>query len=215
MGIENRKIKEKEIRRTDIIEAAERLFFTKGYEQSTMDDVAKEAEFSKRTLYAYFNSKEQLYFEIMIRGYRKLKLKLEEDLNKEQRKTSIIKIEKMAAALYEFNLGNADYFKAIMEYENSEQDFNNTISDQSREECYSIGEEILGYLILILEDGKKEGTILKDINIKRTALVLWSCMIGVFNTAQKKQKYIWNYHNTKAEDLVNEAIQVIIRGIKA
>jgi hypothetical protein len=39
--------------------------------------------------------------------------------------------------------------------------------------------------------------------------------IKSFLLNQKKQKYIWNYHNTKAEDLVSEAIQVIIRGIKA
>ncbi len=68
MGINERKEKEKDIRRNDIIEAAEKVFFKKGYSQATMDDVAKEAEFSKRTLYVYFNSKEQLHFEIMIKG---------------------------------------------------------------------------------------------------------------------------------------------------
>jgi AcrR family transcriptional regulator len=45
-----------------------------------MDDVAKEAEFSKRTVYVYFNSKEQIYFEVMIRGYRLLINMLKNDL---------------------------------------------------------------------------------------------------------------------------------------
>ena len=54
MGINERKEKEREIRRKDIIEAAERLFFTKGYNNTTMDDVAKEAEFSKRTVLCLF-----------------------------------------------------------------------------------------------------------------------------------------------------------------
>ena len=67
MGINERKDKEKQIRSNDIIDAAERVFFLKGYDLATMDDVAKEAEFSKRTVYVYFNSKEQIYFEIMVR----------------------------------------------------------------------------------------------------------------------------------------------------
>ena len=55
----------KMIKRNDIILAAEKVFFKKGYLNATMDDVTKEAGFSKRTIYKYFNSKEQLYFEIM------------------------------------------------------------------------------------------------------------------------------------------------------
>ena len=59
MGIADRKERQKEIRRTDIIEAAERVIFANGYAAATMDDVAKEAQFSKRTVYIYFDSKEQ------------------------------------------------------------------------------------------------------------------------------------------------------------
>lgn len=72
MGRKERSQKEKELRRGDIIDAAERVFFSKGYENASMDEVAKEAEFSKRTVYMYFSGKEQIYYEIMIRGYRLL-----------------------------------------------------------------------------------------------------------------------------------------------
>ncbi len=47
LGQEERKRQEKEIRRNDIITAAEKVFFSKGYEDATMDEVAQEAEFSK------------------------------------------------------------------------------------------------------------------------------------------------------------------------
>lgn len=78
MGHDDRKRQEKEIKRQDIIDAAERVFFTNGYKNSSMDAVAKEAEFSKRTVYVYFSSKEQIYYEIMIRGYRLLLSMLED-----------------------------------------------------------------------------------------------------------------------------------------
>ncbi len=130
MGINERKEKEKDIRKNDIIEAAERVFFTKGYTTATMDDVAKEAEFSKRTLYVYFNSKEQLYFEIMIKGYKLLLDRLKTDLLKKEIRNAVDRIKQIGDTLFQFNLDYPDYFKAIMEYENSELDFQNSIPDK-------------------------------------------------------------------------------------
>ncbi len=213
MGIEERREKEKDIRRNDIIEAAERIFFTKGFTQATMDDVAKEAEFSKRTLYVYFNSKEQLYFEIMIKGYKILLNRLKADLQEKEDRNAVGKLKQIADTLYQFDLEYSRYFDAIMEYENSELDFQNTIPDKSREECYRIGEEILKFLTDALREGIEEGSLQKDLDVVKTALVLWSCMLGVFNTVKKKEKYIMNYHNTTSGEFISEAFKLIMRAI--
>ncbi len=214
MGINERKEKEKEIRRNDIIEAAERIFFTKGYDHATMDDVAKEAEFSKRTVYVYFNSKEQIYFEIMTRGYKLLIGMLKDDLQREKACNAIEEIRQISLTLYRFSKDYPEYFKAIMEYENGELDFQKGIPDQSREECYALGEEILGHLTGTLEKGIAEGSIRIDLDVVKTALVLWACMIGVFNTAKKKENYIKNYHRTTPEELISAAFQLIVRSIQ-
>jgi len=60
MGIESRREKERQIRHDDILAAARQLFAEKGIEETSMDDIARRAEFTKRTLYSYFKSKEQL-----------------------------------------------------------------------------------------------------------------------------------------------------------
>lgn len=214
MGSEERKEKEKIIRRNDIIEAAERVFFTKGYTQATMDDVAKEAEFSKRTLYVYFNSKEQIYFEIMIKGYKFLLYRLQEDLQKDSIQNALDRIKQIADTLYQFNLDYPKYFNAIMEYENTEMDFQNSIPDISREECYAIGEKILKFLTDALQEGIQEHVLRKEIDVIKTALVLWSCMLGVFNTVKTKERYIRNYHKTTPEEFVSEAFRLIMQSIK-
>lgn len=211
MGINERKEKEKEIRREDIIDAAERIFFTKGYDNATMDDVAKEAEFSKRTVYVYFNSKEQIYFEIMIRGYRLLISMLKDELQNKKTYNAIEEIRQIALTLYQFSKDYSEYFKAIMEYENGVLDFQKGVPDQSRDECYALGEEILGHLIGALEKGIKEDSIRSDLDVVKTALILWACMIGVLNIAKKKENYIKNYHMTSPEELVSAAFQLIIR----
>ncbi len=70
MSKNSRKERERENRRMEIVEAAERLFFANGFEGTTMDEIAKQAEFSKMTLYAYFKSKEELYHVVFVKGFR-------------------------------------------------------------------------------------------------------------------------------------------------
>jgi len=49
-----------------IVRAAETVITRKGYSATTMDDVAREAQFSKATVYKYFPSKSELVLEIML-----------------------------------------------------------------------------------------------------------------------------------------------------
>ncbi len=68
MGPRERKEREKAERREEIIKAGEKLFLQKGLFSTTMDDIAKDAELSKGTLYLYFTSKEELYLTIVLRA---------------------------------------------------------------------------------------------------------------------------------------------------
>ena len=214
LGLNERKEKEKQIRRNDIIDAAEAVFFSKGYDVATMDDVARKAEFSKRTVYVYFNSKEQLYFEIMVRGYRILIEMIEAALNDAHNKNAIEKIKLIGNTLYQFNIAYPNYFYAIMSYENGEKDFVDGITDESREECYALGEKLFDYFTATLLDGVKEGLIRGDIDIKNTAIILWSCTIGLFNTLIKKRNYIQNYHERSSEKLIIEGLDLLLFAIK-
>ena len=53
-----------EDRRTQIVRIATRLFSEKGYAQTTLDDVALEIGFTKPAIYHWFDSKDQILFEI-------------------------------------------------------------------------------------------------------------------------------------------------------
>jgi AcrR family transcriptional regulator len=48
--------------RSDIIKAATKLFVSKGFDQTTMDDIATAAEVSRSTLFRYFGNKEAMVF---------------------------------------------------------------------------------------------------------------------------------------------------------
>jgi len=48
-----------------IIEVATRLFADKGYQNTTIEEIAKEAKIAKGTIYLYFNDKQQLFQNIV------------------------------------------------------------------------------------------------------------------------------------------------------
>lgn len=63
---QQRRAREKNQRIQSILEAAQRVFFSKGYLKSTMDEIAMEAEVTKPTVYLYFKAKDDLFFTLML-----------------------------------------------------------------------------------------------------------------------------------------------------
>lgn len=55
-----------------IIRAAEQVFFSVGYENAKMEDIARLCDFSKVTVYSYFTSKENLYMALTYRALQQL-----------------------------------------------------------------------------------------------------------------------------------------------
>jgi AcrR family transcriptional regulator len=51
-------------KKNQIIEAAEQLFHRFGYGKTSLDDIAREAGLGKGTIYYYFESKEEIFFEV-------------------------------------------------------------------------------------------------------------------------------------------------------
>lgn len=60
-----RREREKATHRRAILEAAERVFSKKGLDCATMEDIAREAEFSVGALYTFFRNKEVLWSDVI------------------------------------------------------------------------------------------------------------------------------------------------------
>lgn len=59
--------KEPEERRSEILDAAEALFFTKGYTRTTVNDILQAVGIAKGTLYYYYKSKEEIMDAVVVR----------------------------------------------------------------------------------------------------------------------------------------------------
>lgn len=96
-------------RRADILLAAEKVFAAKGFYGSTMDEIAKSAEFGTGSLYKYFRGKKDLYFSL-IDGkvgeiMRLVATELKKDLPPIERIQSILRLQ------LAFIQRNRDFFK--------------------------------------------------------------------------------------------------------
>ncbi|MDQ1336272.1 MAG: TetR/AcrR family transcriptional regulator [Thermodesulfobacteriota bacterium] len=81
MGIAERKQREKEmqqrVRREQILNAAKRVFHTRGFSSVTVEDIAKEAELSPAALYLYFKNKDDIYVSLNLQLLEYLSGRLE------------------------------------------------------------------------------------------------------------------------------------------
>ncbi len=60
-----RREREKNQRIQSIVDAAKKVFSSKGYLKSTMDEIAMAAEITKPTIYLYFKTKDDLLLSLM------------------------------------------------------------------------------------------------------------------------------------------------------
>ena len=67
-----RKLEERQERKIRILKGALNVFSNLGIEKTTMDEIALESGFGKATLYYYFSSKDDVFIDIMERGWKQL-----------------------------------------------------------------------------------------------------------------------------------------------
>lgn len=85
----------KEENKKFILKVAEKVFVQKGFSLTTMDEIAKEAQFSKATLYHYFKSKGDMFFEIIYKSFEEVLQKV-----KKIRQAEMSSEEKLKQTVY-------------------------------------------------------------------------------------------------------------------
>lgn len=98
-------------RREQLLEVAQKIFAEKGFQPTTMDDIAKEAGFTKPILYQYFDSKIDLYKEIVANTANKLLVTLSSAVSAVN--TPRAKIEEAFRVFFEMVISETDAFRIL------------------------------------------------------------------------------------------------------
>lgn len=212
MGTTDRKEQTRKLRQEDIVNAAEKIFFSKGLNNATMDEVAAEAQYSKRTIYSYFSSKEQIYDAIISRAYQIMYHLYEEAFQRERPANGLEKLVLMGKTYLDFIRKYPKYSEAMAYYDNPEE---NVLSqDEYKMANYRESNKSSDLLIQCIREGIDDGSVYKELDPVSTAFVLYGNMIGIGNILLRKEKYIVHTYRKDASALVKEMYTLIIRSLK-
>lgn len=184
MSIAERKEREKERRRQNIIDAAEKVIFARGLEQATMEEIAEEAELSKGTLYLYFKNKNELYMAICERGSNILNSRFSKIFAGNY--TGIEIIRKMGEIYLEFVKSHSDYFRAFRYYE-SIHDLEELEMSEVAQMCEENKRQAMALMVRALQIGMQDGTIRNNYDPKELALMIWASTRGITMIGHIKQ----------------------------
>jgi AcrR family transcriptional regulator len=118
MGVKERKEREKKRRANEILEAARQLFETKGFLNTTLQDVAREAEISVGLIYRYFDSKEDIFASLALKGAEQFDEDLETILKRtgsgRKRPVGAQVLEAIANSFFNFYGPYGEYFDMLL-----------------------------------------------------------------------------------------------------
>jgi AcrR family transcriptional regulator len=209
VGIAERREREKEKRRNDIVDAAERVFFSKGWQTATMDDVADEAELSKGTLYLYFKNKEELYAAILVRGTEILHEMFSAAVDGHV--TGLEQTAAIGRAYFDFHGKHRDYYEAMMYFDAKGM--------EACEDCtYAIkSDEYRGSIIELVaravRNGVEDGTLRPDLDPTKTAVLLWGQSSGVLQVLAIAGEKIESELGIEPGELLEAQFELVYRAI--
>ncbi len=209
MGIQERKRREREGRRRQILGAARRLFAARGFHSATMEEIAREAELSPGTLYLYFNSKDELFAALSMEVLRYFIQRLE-DLCADAGMESEARFAAVKDILQD--LCSFDAFILVNALRIQSQETLSRLSPALLDElCRHIG-RAHDLMCDIIETGIREGRLLPG-DPQICCEVLWAVFAGAVLVNEIQGHF--NPDATHLPVMLENAFDVFARGIRA
>ncbi len=207
MGIQERKEREKERRRQQIIVAAKRVFSEKGFNKATMEDIAKEAELSPGTLYLYFKNKEELYASLSLRILQYLHIRVSHVINQTEL-DPLAKLEALKEVMYD--VYDFDPLIIINMFHLQSSETLKNLSEELIGEIKILSRESIGAIAEIFQEGIKAGVFIKRHPVALSD-ICWSLFSGV--VLWENSKKIINADKDYLKETLKLAFEIFDRGI--
>jgi AcrR family transcriptional regulator len=177
LGLEERRKRERDNRRNAILKAARKLFFEKGFKTVTVESIARKAELSKGSIYLYFNSKEEIYTQILLNDIDKFHEHFTDLLQNSPSASEAL--GRFAGIYVDLFLSDRELFRILMTFMlhtadmNLPEDLNGHIIKTTNRNI-SIIEEIFRY-------GISRGEFPSTMNLRLHRNAIWGLLNGIIS----------------------------------
>jgi len=209
MGIQERKDREKEQRSEEILNAAENIFFEKGLNAATMDEIAEKAELGKSTLYLYYKSKEDLYLAVMMRGGAILHSMFREAVSTGEPTLKLIK--NLGDAYYEYFKQHRNYFRMYYFFENTE--LHTQVSEEMSAQCADHDRKIWKLVFDVIQRAKDEGMLEASLDPVQAGVILWSNENGLMRQMDRADNYWTSVMHVDLDATIRKANAYVLEGM--
>jgi AcrR family transcriptional regulator len=210
MSVAERRAREKQARKSLILDAARELFFEKGLEGTTVEDIAERSELSKGTIYLYFPSKEEIYVTIMLEGASILYEMLQEAASIDVPADTLLR--RMGQTYYRFYREYTGYFRMLFLYYNSALDIHKKISPELCTQCDQKAVQSIHLAAQMIQRGVDQG-VFKSCNSLDFAVLSWTCQNGIILLGEKGDDRHYNLP-TSPEKLHDLFLESMIAALK-
>jgi AcrR family transcriptional regulator len=208
MGLEDRRKREKDQRRSAILKAARKLFFEKGFRYVTVENIARKAELSKGSIYLYFSSKEEIYTQILLNDIDKFNK--ESSLIFQNGKSAAELVMDFAFIYVDFFLNDRELFRIMMTFMLHTEDMN--LAETVNQHIIEVTNNTVKIIETILQQGIEKGEFPSDINLRLSRNAMWGLLNGIISlhlfTGKEANK------EERIRSAVKASLDIFINGLR-
>ncbi|MCX5848252.1 MAG: TetR/AcrR family transcriptional regulator [Deltaproteobacteria bacterium] len=208
MGLLERRGKEKDSRKKLILKSARTLFFKKGFSQVTVDEIAKLSELGKGSIYLYFNSKEEIYAQILLNDIDNFNQQVSVLLNKKSSAAALL--VEFSCIYVDFFLNEGELFRILMTYMLQPAKMN--LTKELNSQILTANARSIDVIGKILQLGVESEEFSESINLKQNQNAIWGLFNGIISL------YIFSGSQIKRRDRIYStiklALEIFIKGLK-
>ena len=206
----SRQEKEKKNKENEILLSAEHIFSKKGYDDASMDEIAKAAQFTKRTLYQYFSTKEELYLSVVTKNFQNLLEFISEECFVDQ--SGFKQIEYFLERVYMYSKAHPIAFAVMGKWGNTKNKI--TTTDTINTDLAKVNQEILVKIERSLEKGKKDGSITTKKDTHSVALSLMFFVTAFLNQMLITGSSFTQHYEIDLDEFRTFSLEFLLSGLK-
>jgi len=204
MTISNRKERQKEELRGKILQAARELFMEKGFEETSIRNIAERIEYSPTTIYLYFKDKDDIFYALHQQGFALLNqyfrpLALVED--------PFERLKALNKAYIRFALENGEFYDLMFIIRSPMNSIDKEKTHPKDKSKWEEGARAFTFLVDTISECIAKGYF-KGMNPELLAFTTWSMVHGIASLEIRNRCSVVSELNQK--DLAQKACDLVV-----